>query len=179
MAATMHDLRVSLRDKMKTISELELKINELKAELFRKDSQIYEYEIQLKSKDETINSKDKIIKEKDLIISKLENKLKNNDNIQLLNKTDNHIELLETKTDVVQNSMPPTIQNNTTNEQTVILALPIKKKAQIINNNQQLQQPSLNLSKTKRMAISAEPAQLNKKSKDFKTSLKEYEKSDE
>jgi hypothetical protein len=29
------------------------------------------------------------------------------------------------------------------------------------------------------MAISAEPAQLNKKSKDFKKSLKEYEKSDE
>jgi len=75
--------------------------------------------------------------------------------------------------------MPTTIQNNTTNEQTVILTLPIKKKAQIINNNQQLQQPSLNLSETKRIDISAEPAQLNKKSKDFKTSLKEYEKSDE
>jgi hypothetical protein len=44
--------------------------------------------------------------------------------------------------------MPSTIQNNTTNEQTVILTLPIKKKAQILNNNQQLQQPSLNLSKT-------------------------------
>jgi hypothetical protein len=66
---------------------------------------------------------------KNLIISKLENKLKNNDNIQLLNKTDNHIELLETKTDVLQNSMPTTIQNNTTNEQTVILTLPIKKKS--------------------------------------------------
>ena len=182
MAATMHDLRLSLRDKMKTISELEMKINELKSELFRKDSQIYEYEMQLKNKDEIINSKDAIIKEKDLIISKLENKFKNSKTI------DNHVEptSLEKETAVVIRAITPIPNDkNKNNEQTVTLALPNKKQIQLNNNNHmqkpplQNQQTNQNLSKTKRTAISAEPAQLNKKSKDFKTYLKEYDKSEE
>ena len=176
MAATMHDLRLSLRDKMKTISELESKINELKAELFRKDSQICEYEIELKKKDEIIILKDSVIKEKDLTISNLENSLKKATII------DNHVQNSKNNstTAVVSavlatSKAPNEIVTLSNNEQTVTLALPNKKQAQLVN---QLM-PANNLSKTKRMAISAEPAQLNKKSKDFKTYLKEYEKSEE
>ena len=69
--------------------------------------------------------------------------------------------------------MPSNTEHNLT------LTLPIPK-----NKQQQHHPPSAtiqaqNLNKTKRLAISAEPAQLNKKSKDLKTYLKEYEKSDE
>jgi hypothetical protein len=166
--ATMHDLRVSVRDKMRTITELEMKIKELQAEIVRKDTQIYEFETKLKKRDDIINTKDLIIKEKELIISRLENSSRNGDN-------NNNIENLLPIRSLQRSITPSPVSNKLNNEHTVTLTLPVAK---IIAKKPQTQLPAV-ISKTKRMAISAEPAQLNKKSKDFKTSLKEYEKTDE
>lgn len=194
--STMHDLRVSLRDKMKIISELELKIEELKAEINRKDAIIYDYENKLKKKEDVISMKDLIIKEKDVLILKLENNLRNltlNNNVNEANEDINeaidynHLTINDIKTTItlpIENQRksrsltpaPATLITTNNGEHSVTLTLPPPKLNRL---PAQTLQPLQHLSKAKRVAISAEPAQVYKKSKDLKTYLKEYEKSEE
>ena len=77
MTLTIHDLRLSLREKMKIVDDLEKKLKDLKSELIRKETLIKDSEDMIRKRDEIISNKDAIIKEKDMRILKLEKELFN------------------------------------------------------------------------------------------------------
>ena len=145
MSLTIHDLRVSLRDKSKNVEELEKKLGELRADLDKKNTSLKENIELVKKKDEIISIKELVIKEKDVQIQKLEVELAN------LKKLTSQIKQ--------ENMKPPTATSTNLN-----------KLAPLSN---------VKMSKSKRVAISAEPAQNRfNKSKDLRVSLVEYQKSD-
>lgn len=170
MSLTLHDLRVSLRDKTKLIEDLEKNMIIYKAEIQEKQLLIKEIEIGLAKKDEIISLKDSLIKEKDSYIQKLESEITNLK--QDLNKYKGN----KPKENGILDSKTNGIFRNQTN---IIKNLPgatSKPTPRLETKNLQLQS---NL-KSKRIAISGESAQnrFNNKNKE-KISLKEYLKSQE
>jgi hypothetical protein len=155
MSSTVHDLRVLLRDKTKTIEELEKKISELRTNLDKNSLLLKENLELLTKKDEIISMKDSILKEKDNQIMKLENELSKLKNIK-----------------------PNDFNTNTNSKTSVLASSPsINKISQFQTEN--LSPSSVNILKSKRLAISAEPAQNRfNKSKELRASLKEYPKSE-
>lgn len=158
VTSNVHELRVSLRDKMKRVEDMEREIDELKKELNAKTTQIKENELFIKKKDEIISMKDSIIKEKDNYIRKLESEI-----IAYKSKENS------------ANKMSNGVLADTTNF--------VNYGGDIMNGflmqNTNAASPSQN-NKTKRIAISAEPAQNRfNKTKDMRTNLKKFHKSDE
>ncbi|RNA16086.1 cGMP-dependent kinase 1-like [Brachionus plicatilis] len=174
MSLTLHDLRVSLRDKTKLIEDLERKMRIYQAEMEEKDMFIKEIETGIAKKDEIILLKDSLIKEKDSYIVKLESELLSLR--QELNK------YKENAHKPVQNGILETKSNGIFKNQTNVLKNPPpaptsnKPTPKIEIKHLQVQS---NL-KSKRIAISGESAQnrFNNKTKE-KISLKEYTKSQE
>jgi hypothetical protein len=101
MSFSVHDLRVSLRDKIKKIDELETQVCDLKNQIKQKDNRILEYEQNYKKKDDVIAIKEVVIKEKDSRILKLETEL---------------IELNEKLNDYISSNNKPFINGNTSNK---------------------------------------------------------------
>jgi predicted RNase H-like nuclease (RuvC/YqgF family) len=184
----MHDLRVSLRDKMRIVSELEQEMKRLRHELMIKEQKLDEKDRYLRLKDEIIFSKDRVIKDKDNQIKELENTLRNLNTNDLKNHNSN-----------AKSQVPESNASTTTTVHSHI-TIPIKSNKLIINttndyrnghvqnhsavNNQivpQTQHVSINLPnllpnginnttncKAKRVAISSESSQNLKKTKDIK-----------
>jgi hypothetical protein len=171
MSLTIHDLRVSLRDKLKLIEELEKKLKELKDEINNKNLIINENEQNIRKKDDIITMKDLIIKEKDNHILKLEDQLIN------LNQSN---ELISNN---VYNASKSTNSKNLTNvnNKTSVNFRPYTVNAS--NNNQEPLNKESSLQytlKSKRIAISAESASNRyNKVKESIANLKEYPKSNE
>lgn len=169
----MHDLRVSLRDKIKKIEELEQNVNELKAELTAKSQALKEAEATIKRKEETVSMKELIIKEKDSYILKLEAdlihvsqqlKIQNKEN-GVMDVTDNAIRITK---------VSPSSASGSGSNNTVLTNSTNNSNSDIKSVNNPVQIPS----KSKRIAISAEPAQMRyNKTKDSKTYLNKHEKS--
>ena len=173
MSLTIHDLRVLLRDKMKIIDDLQAKLNEFRSELNEKDHMLREQGASVKKKDETIANKDLLMKEKDVYIKKLENELVklNMSYNSLINNNDNNINL---NGDYGLNGLSNSSNINSSNNKTSDYMMESLKDFDSIAplNNY--------YSKTKRIAISAEPSQMRyNKNKDSKNILKTFEKSEE
>ena len=177
MSLTIHDLRVSLRDKLKLIEELEKKLKELKDEINKKELIITENEQNIRKKDDIITMKDLIIKEKDNHILKLEHQLSNlnqsseliSNNVYNASKSPNYSNNLanlynknnKSSTNLTNNILKENLSNNT-------LGLPNKESSL---------QYTL---KSKRIAISAESASNRyNKVKESIVNLKEYSKTNE
>lgn len=191
MSLTIHDLRVSLRDKSKVIDELERKLDNCKIELNEKERLVQEHEISLQKKDEIISVKDLIIKEKDIYILKLESEVASLKQELTRYKENN------AKQQIIQNGNEDSRKSKHSNssvssdsgQQTNVL----KNQTNTLNKNtntlysnalasttdlKKLQLPSS--FKSKRIAISGESAQNRfNKSNDIQNYLKEFEKTPE
>ena len=75
MSQTIHDFRVQLRDKTRICAELEEQVNNLELELEKRDKLIKEKLDVIKKKDDIITIKEHIIQEKDNQILKLQKEL--------------------------------------------------------------------------------------------------------
>lgn len=161
--SSLHDLRVSLRDSVSKIDKLEKEIITLKSELSKRNQALKEFDVSMKKKDEIISMKDSIIKEKD-----------------------NHIKRLETEITSLTSSSSPSSTTLSTKLTNGVLAdaTNFMSGDNVIYNGvigaSSSQSSPLHYNKTKRIAISAEPAQ-NKfnKTKELRTNLKKYPKSDQ
>jgi hypothetical protein len=145
---------------MKRVEELEKVINDLKNELSAKNALIKENELFIKKKDEIISMKDSIIKEKDNYIKKLESEVvafKSKENLKVSNG------ILADSTNYNNNSGGGGGGSNEFYNSSV-------------PNNALLSVQN----KTKRIAISAEPAQNRfNKTKEMRNILKKFHKTDE
>lgn len=170
MSLTLHDLRVSLRDKTKLIEDLEKNMRIYQAEMQEKDLFIKEIEVGLAKKNEIISLKDNLIKEKDSYIQKLES--------EILNLRGDLNKYKENTNKPTQNGILDSKTNGIFKNQTNIIKNPpgasSKPTAKTEIKNIQIQS---NL-RSKRIAISGESAQnrYNNKNKE-KISLREYSKS--
>lgn len=191
MSSSLHDLRVSLRDKVKQIEDLERILGDLRQDLKDKDSIIREQESKLRRRDEIIASSEISLKEKDNYIKKLESELaklnaNKNDDQNKYNSPS-----MSTNTNVVTIPLP---KNNSTGNKVTNTSTSSTNSAS--NNNgiygvlndstnklSEMSAPDSNkdhTSKLKRIAISAEPAQMRfDKTKNTRTNLRTYDKSEE
>jgi hypothetical protein len=209
MSLSIHDLRLSLREKMKIVEDLEKKLKDVKLELGRKEMTLKDTEDRVRKRDEMIVNKDAIIKEKDLRILKLEKELVNltNKNEALtkslypqnganINKTNNKIgnnynpSINNNNNNITSSSTFSNLlninnnNNNTTQNQNIMplanispnLTSLLNAQRDMNNNNNN---NVLQVNRSKRIAISAEPAQnFFNKSKDSKMTVTEYKKSE-
>jgi len=161
---SLHDLRVSLRDSVTKIDKLEKEITALKSELSKRNQALKELDVSMKKKDEVISMKDSIIKEKD-----------------------NHIRRLEAEITSLTSPGSPTTTtpaakfgNGVLADATNFMGGDNFTYNGVLAGNQSNQSSPLHYNKTKRIAISAEPAQqkFNKK-KELRTNLKKYPKSEQ
>jgi hypothetical protein len=184
MSITVHDLRVLIRDKTKVIDDLHRKIDELRLELEKRDRLLRESDANIKKKDEILSIKEMIIKEKDVHILKLETELLS------LNKSDSsNVTSKGKQTTNINESTPKNAvvngihQTSSKNELKLTPIVEEKKKEKNINTDAQVSKLKLPNSskeaKSKRIAISAEPAQTRyNKTKEQRPILKEFFKSD-
>lgn len=173
MSLTIHDLRVSLRDKTKKIEELERNFIDLKQILNEKDAKLKENQTNLSKKDELISMKDLIIKEKDIYILKVESELAN-----LRLEFD---KLKEQSIKSLTNGKNSRNHSNSSNESLKNLTKNESYSNNLSSNqtdHKKLQIP-INF-KSKRIAISGESAQNRfNKTNDCRVALEEFEKSEE
>ena len=191
MSLTIHDLRVSLRDKMKKIEDLEAAMSDLKTELSEKNKTLKENEATLRKKDDIISMKDLIIKEKDSYILKLEadlqmlgQQLKTGNNKEngmdvtencmgKVNRQNNYNSKLAGKVSIGSNSSPWNSSMNNGGG-ALLNSTNLLNPADLYAKKQPAQQQP----KSKRIAISAEPAQIRlSKTNDSKTYLQKFDKS--
>ena len=163
MSLTIHDFRVSLRDKTRLCTELEGKITEVRAELINKEASLIEKNDLIRKKDEIIAIKELIIKEKDNQIAKLQTELLNRINDK--NSTNNK--------SPVENGFKksPNILMPLTN------ILP-EISYETDKNSPEAKLVTTIFPKSKRVAISAEPSQNRFKSKESRVQLVEYRKNE-
>ena len=179
MSLTIHDLRVLLRDKMKIIDDLQSKLNEFRAELNEKELMLREQGVSLKKKDEILASKDLLLKDKDIYIKKLENELvmlnMSYNNSLINNKNNGNNGSAESYCGSDAGGLNGILANaaNSNNNIASSYIEPLKEFDSVAPLNHFY-------SKTKRVAISAEPSQMRfNKNKDTRVALKTFEKSDE
>lgn len=196
----MHDLRVSLRDKMRIVSELEQEIKRLRHELMVKEQKLDEKDRYLRLKDEIIFSKDRVLKDKDNQIKELENTLRNFNTNDLKNhhNLNNRFQVPETNATattvhsqitipIKSNNKVITTHTNDYHNGHVQNHIALNQVHQIVPQTQQvninlsnlIQNGNLNNSKAKRVAISSEPSQNLRKTKDAKENLTIYPKTAE
>lgn len=162
---TLHDLRVSLRDSVGKIDKLEKEISSLKSELSKRNQALKELDASVKKKDEVISMKDSIIKEKDNYIRRLET------------------EISALTTPGSPTATTPKFSNGVLADATNFMGVggeTFLYNGMLGFSVSSSQSSPLHMNKTKRIAISAEPAQ-NKfnKTKEMRMNLKKYPKSDQ
>lgn len=174
MSLTIHDLRVSLRDKLKLIEELEKKLKDLKDEINKKDLILTEYEQNIRKKDDIITMKDLIIKEKDNYIVKLEDQLSHlNQSSELISNNVYNASKNPNYSKNLANVFNKSSANLTTN----VLKENLPNNTLELSNKESSLQYTL---KSKRIAISAESASNRyNKVKESLANLKEYSKTNE
>lgn len=199
MSISVHDLRVSLRDKVKRIEDLERQIVELREEIQKRDVRLKESDVELTRREEMIAMKDLIIKEKDIYILKLEaeimsltlekelreNESQQHQQQQAQRRHGSQSTNCVTRNDSINSNGIATNTTSTTNSNCVAatnhsLKYSNEQSMEVNNNKEQLRSSYINNLKSKRIAISAESAQSRfnnvKNSKDV---LKEHEKDEE
>lgn len=222
MTLSVHDLRLSLREKMKIVDDLEKKLKDLKSELNRKDHLVKDTEDMIRKRDEVITNKDAIIKEKDIRILKLEKELfsltmskkdpnkmvyhpqngatantikfnnqPNNFNFQPINTNNSNPNHSNMNYSINQMNNVLPLANISTNLTSILNPRETTRdlNANYSNNFNSFNTNNMsnnnnnaftnNYMKSKRIAISAEPAQnFFNKTKDLKTTLTEYRKNE-
>jgi hypothetical protein len=141
-------------------------MHDLRLQLRDKSKQIDELELKLKELKTEIEKKDSII-------HKLENDLKERDDTinQLMAKEKDLI--LNVSESITSNSISSTVSQQSPQQKISCL----QNQSLITKRVDSPVLLSVNAIKSKRVAISAEPAQVYKKSRDFSTYLKEHDKS--
>lgn len=173
---TLHDLRVSLRDSMTKIEKLELEINSLRSELGKRNQALKELDSSMKKKDEVISMKDSIIKEKDNHIRRLEAELMS----LAAPPSPNPSTSISPQQQMMQFMMQGGGNGAKASNGILTDATNFMSGDLMYNGLSSSQSSPLHYNKTKRIAISAEPAQHKfNKTKELRANLKKYPKSDQ
>jgi hypothetical protein len=181
MSLTIHDLRVSLRDKMKLIDELQHVLGELKTELSIKNHALKDKDNMLKKKEEIVEMQKEVIKEKDHYILELESELrqlqKNYNMISSHNNKENGSSSMSM--DYTTDAGGFRRLKTSTQSQNALLLSNNNNPNGILTNSTNFPSSSNQQKKSKRFAISAEPAQVRfTKNSDTKSqAAKIYDKS--
>jgi hypothetical protein len=196
MSISVHDLRVSLRDKVKRIEELERQIVELRDEIQKREVRLKETDMELTRREELITMKDLIIKEKDIYILKLEaeimslsleKELRESESQQQQQQQHHQKQQTQrrrgsqsTNCATRHDSINSIGTSSTTTTNTNSLKYSNDQSMEVNNNKEQLRSSYINNMKSKRIAISAESAQSRFNNvKNSKDALKEYKKDEE